>query len=568
MTTTSRTGGEILADQLLIHGVDTVFAVPGESYLPVLDAFFDRRDALRLITCRHEAGAANMAEAAGKLTGRPGVCLVTRGPGACHASVGVHTAHQDSTPLLLLVGQVARGTRGREAFQEIDVRDMFQPPMAKWAVEIEDTRRLPELLHTAFRTATSGRPGPVVVGLPEDMLQESADVQDAGPWTPARAHPAPGDVDRAHRLLAEAERPLIIAGGGNWAPAGRRALTALAETADVPVAVSFRRQDLVDNEHPHYAGDLSTSVDPRLVRRVGDATHLLVLGARLGEMTTGGYTTIRPGRQRVPLVHVHPDPFELGRVFVPELAVAADPGAFAAALAEREFAAGPDRRAWREAAHADYLQASTPDAYTAELDMGQVMLQLRASLPADTVITVDAGNFSGWAQRFWRFRHARSQLGPTSGAMGYSVPAGVAASILAPGREVVSFVGDGGFLMSGQELATAVQHGARPLVLVVNNSMYGTIRMHQELAYPGRTIGTDLRNPDFAGLAQVYGAHGERVTRTEQFPDALARARKSGTAAVIELVVEPGQITTRATLAELRAAKARTDPPAPRQPGD
>ena len=459
-----------------------------------------------------------MAEAAGKLTGRPGVCLVTRGPGACHASVGVHTAHQDSTPLLLLVGQVARDTRGREAFQEIDVRDMFQAPMAKWAVEIEDTRRLPELLHAAFRTATSGRPGPVVVGLPEDMLQESADALDAGPWTPARAHPAPGDVDRAHRLLAEAEQPLIIAGGGNWALAGRQALAALAEAADVPVAVSFRRQDLLDNEHPHYAGDLSTSVDPRLVQRVRDATHLLVLGARLGEMTTGGYTTIRPGRQRVPLVHVHPDPFELGRVFVPELAVAADPGAFAAALADQEFAAAPDRRAWREAAHADYLNASTPDAYAAELDMGQVMLHLRASMPADTVITVDAGNFSGWSQRFWRFRYARSQLGPTSGAMGYSVPAGVAASILAPEREVISFVGDGGFLMSGQELATAVQHGARPLVLVVNNGMYGTIRMHQELAYPGRTIGTDLRNPDFAGLARVYGAHGERVTRTEEFP--------------------------------------------------
>ena len=567
MTTTSRTGGEILADQLLVHGVDTVFAVPGESYLPVLDAFVDRRDALRLITCRHEAGAANMAEAAGKLTGRPGVCLVTRGPGACHASVGVHTAHQDSTPLLLLVGQVARGTRGREAFQEIDVRDMFQAPMAKWAVEIEDTRRLPELLHAAFRTATSGRPGPVVVGLPEDMLRESADVPDAGPWTPARAHPAPGDVDRAHRLLAAAGQPLIIAGGGNWTPAGRQALAALAEAADAPVAVSFRRQDLVDNEHPHYAGDLSTSVDPRLVRRVRDATHLLVLGARLGEMTTGGYTTIRPGCQRVPLVHVHPDPFELGRVFVPELAVAADPGAFAAALADREFPAGADRRAWREAAHADYLDASTPGAYPGELDMGQVMRQLRASLPADAVITVDAGNFSGWAQRFWRFRHARSQLGPTSGAMGYSVPAGVAASILAPGREVVSFVGDGGFLMSGQELATAVQHGARPLVLVVNNGMYGTIRMHQELAYPGRTIGTDLRNPDFAALARAYGAHGERVTRTEEFPDALARARASGTAAVVELVVDPDQITTRATLAGLRAARARTDPPAPRGPG-
>lgn len=567
MTADCRTGGEILADQLLIHGVDTVFAVPGESYLPVLDAFFDRRDALRLITCRHEAGAANMAEAAGKLTGRPGVCLVTRGPGACHASVGVHTAHQDSTPMLLLVGQVARDTRGREAFQEIDVRDMFQAPMAKWAVEIEDTGRLPELLHAAFRTATSGRPGPVVVGLPEDMLQEAAQVGDAGTWTPARAHPAPTDVARAHRLLAEAERPLLIAGGSNWTPAGREALATLAEVADAPVAVSFRRQDLVDNEHLHYAGDLSTSVDPRLVERVKDATLLLVLGARLGEMTTGGYATLRPGRQLVPLVHVHPDPFELGRVFIPDLAVAADPGAFAAALADRDFPAGPARQAWREAAHSDYLRASTPEPYAADLDMGQVMLHLRATMPSDTVITVDAGNFSGWAQRFWRFRHPRSQLGPTSGAMGYSVPAGVAASILAPEREVVSFVGDGGFLMSGQELATAAQHGARPLVLIVNNSMYGTIRMHQERSYPGRTIGTDLKNPDFAVLAKVYGAHGERVTRTDQFPDALGRARASGTAAVIELVVDPDQITTRTTLAQLHGTETGDSGPNSRQPG-
>ncbi len=566
MTTQLRTGGEILADQLLLHGVRTVFAVPGESYLPVLDACFDRRAVLRLVTCRHESGAANMAEAAGKLTGAPGVCLVTRGPGACHASVGVHTAHQDSTPMLLLVGQVARGTRGREAFQEIEVRDLFRTPMAKWAVEIEDPQRLPELLHAAFRTATSGRPGPVVVGLPEDMLRASAVVPDAAPWRCTRPHPDPTDVDRAYHLLRDAERPLILAGGGSWTETGRQALARLAEQADAPVAVSFRRQDLIDNEHPHYAGDLSTSVDPRLVRRVREATHLLVLGARLGEMTTRGYTTLRPGRQDVPLVHVHPDPFELGRVFIPELPVPADPGAFAATLARRAFAFRPERRAWREAAHRDYCLASTPDPYPADLDMGQVLLHLRATLPADTVITVDAGNFSGWVQRFWRFRHPRSQLGPTSGAMGYSVPAGVAASLLDPAREVVSFVGDGGFLMADQELATAVQHAARPLVLVVNNGMYGTIRMHQEQAYPNRPLGTDLRNPDFAALARAYGAHGERVTRTDQFPGALARARASGTASVIELVVDPNQITTRTTLAQLHGAGAhpgRSRAPAP-----
>ncbi len=557
MMPSRRSGGEILADQLLIHGVDTIFAVPGESYLPVLDALYDRRDALRLVTCRHEAGAANMAEAAGKLTGRPGICLVTRGPGACHASIGVHTAHQDSTPMLLLVGQVARPTRGREAFQEINVQDMFRTPMAKWAVEIEDTSRLPELLHVAFRTATTGRPGPVVVGLPEDMLQESVEVDDAKPWTPAPAHPVAADVERTCRLFSDAPRPLIIAGGSGWTDSGRSHLTALAERAEIPVAVSFRRQDLIDNEHSCYAGDLSTSVDPRLVRRVQEASHLLVLGARLGEMTTGGYSTIRPGRQRASLTHVHADPFELGRVFIPDFAIAADPGAFAGALSKCEFSGHAERRDWRETAHGDYLAASTPEPYAAELDMGQVMLHLRNAMPADTVITVDAGNFSGWAQRFWRFRRPRSQLGPTSGAMGYSVPAGVAASLMAPQRDVLSFVGDGGFMMAGHELATAVQHGARPIVLVINNAMFGTIRMHQERDYPGRPIGTDLRNPDFPALANAYGAHGERVTRTDQFPAALERARACGTAAVIELVVDADQITTRATIRQLRAAAAK-----------
>ncbi len=552
-----RSGGEILADQLRLHGVDTVFAVPGESYLPVLDALYDRRDAIRLITCRHEAGAANMAEAAGKLTGRPGVCLVTRGPGACHASIGVHTAHQDSTPMVLLVGQIARDTRGREAFQEIDVRDMFRPPMAKWAIEIEDTRRLPEMLHAAFRTATTGRPGPVVLGLPEDMLQETATVADSAAWAAARTYPAPGDAALARDLLANAERPLIIAGGSTWDAAGREHLTALAEQSDIPVAVSFRRQDLMDNEHTHYAGDLSTSVDPRLVARVREATHLLVLGARLGEMTTAGYTTLRPGRQPATLIHVHPDPFEVGRVFVPDLGVAADPGAFCAALTASGVTAAPVRSAWREAAHADYLDASTPDGYGADLDMGAVMRHLRDTLPPDTVITIDAGNFSGWPQRFWRFRHPRSQLGPTSGAMGYSVPAGVAASLVAPERTTVSFVGDGGFLMAGHELATAVQHGGRPIVLLVNNAMYGTIRMHQERSYPERTIGTDLVNPDFPALARAYGAHGERVTRTADFPEALARAQACGTAAVIELVVDAEQITTRTTLQAVREASTR-----------
>lgn len=558
MPPSPRTGGEILADQLVVHGADTVFAVPGESFLAALDAFHDRRNAIRLVTCRHEAGAANMAEAHGKLTRRPGVCFVTRGPGACHASVGVHTARQDSTPMVLLVGQVDRGTRGREAFQEIDVRDMFQPPLAKWAVEAEDAARLPELLHAAFQAAATGRPGPVVVGLPEDMLRDRAEVADSLPWSPAPAHPPPEAVARARALLEGAERPLIVAGGGAWPEDGAAGLADFARDSAIPLAVSFRRQDLVDNAHPAYAGDLSSSIDPRLAARVREASHLLVLGARLGEMTTGGYATVPPRGRAAVLVHVYPDPAELGRVHAPDLAVASDPAAFAAALAEGGPLDGSGRGEWMRSARRDYEEASEPGGYGGDLDMGAVMRHLREAMPEDTIITIDAGNFSGWPQRFWRFRRPRTQLGPTSGAMGYSVPAGVAASITRPDRAVLSFVGDGGFLMAGHELATAALHGAAPVVLLVNNGMYGTIRMHQERDYPGRVVGTELRNPDFPALAAAYGAHGERVARTAEFAPALERARASGRAAVIELVVDPEQITTRATIAGIRGAAPGT----------
>ncbi len=549
-----RTGGEILADQLILHGADTVFAVPGESYLAALDAFHDRTDSIRLVICRHEAGAANMAEAYGKLTRKPGVCFVTRGPGACHASVGVHTARQDSSPMVLLVGQIARETRGREAFQEIDVRDTFQPPFSKWAVEVESASRLPEILHTAFRTAATGRPGPVVVGLPEDMLKESVVAADSLPWHPTPMHPPPDSVIRVRELLEDAEQPLIIAGGGAWTNEGLEDLTTFARESSIPIVVSFRRQDLINNNDSAYAGDLSSSVDPLLVRRVRKASHLLVVGARLGEMTTGGYTSPSPSQKKATLIHVYPDSSELGRVYPPDLAITADASTFSSALHAGGPLAGLAREEWFQSARRDYEQSSEPSAYEHDLDMGAVMRHLGETMPDDTVITIDAGNFSGWPQRFWRFRRTHTQLGPTSGAMGYSIPAGVAAAIIRPESPVLSFVGDGGFLMASQELATAIQYGATPIVLLINNAMFGTIRMHQEQAHPGRAIGTDLHNPNFPALARAYGAHGERVSKTSEFAPAFERARASGSAAVIELVVNPEQITTRTTISKLRDA--------------
>jgi acetolactate synthase-1/2/3 large subunit len=547
----SRSGGRILVDQLEAHGVDLAFGVPGESYLAVLDALYE--SPIRYVQCRHEVGAANMADAYGKLTGRPGVCLVTRGPGATHAACGVHTAFQDSTPLLLLVGQVPRGVRGREAFQEVDYGRLFAP-LAKWAAEVDSAARLPELVARAFHVATSGRPGPVVLSLPEDVQVEEADVADAAPVSPLETSPAADAVERARELLAGAARPLVLVGGLPWTARAHDDLGSWCAASGLPLAASWRRQDHVDNALPVYAGHLGVGPDPRLARRVREADVVLAVGTRLGDIETGGYSYLDVPRPRQTLIHVFPDPDELGRVYQPDLGIAASPVRFAAALA----ALPPlDQSAWRaetEQARAEYLENLAHTPLPGALQMGDVMAFLRRRLPTDAILTNGAGNFSVWAHRFYEFHRYGTQLAPTSGAMGYGVPAAVAAKLLHPERDVVAMAGDGDFLMTGQELATAVQHDAAILVLVVNNGMYATIRMHQERQYPGRVSGTDLVNPDFAALARAFGAFGEVVARTADFEPAFEAALASGRPALLELRVDPEAITPRHTIAEIRQA--------------
>ena len=549
-TRNSRSGGRILVDQLLVHGADMAFCVPGESYLEVLDALHDS-PSIRLVNARHEAGAANMAEAYGKLTGRPGIALVTRGPGACHAAVGVHTAFQDSTPMILLVGQVARDAMDREGFQEIDYRQMFGP-VAKWAAQIDRVERIPEYMSRAFHVATSGRPGPVVLALPEDMLVDATDAGDAQPYVAHRPAATAADIARVREILAGAEKPLMLVGGSCWSDAACRQAIAFAEANGIPAAVSFRRQDLLSTRSRVYAGDIGTSGPPALVARFKEADVVLVVGARLGEMTTQGYTTLDSPRTRQVLVHVHPDADEIGRVFRPALGIVSSGDGFFAAARSMAPLDGARWSAWTGSARKDYLASLEAPAYSGPLDAAKAMHALDALLPADAIITLDAGNHTGWPQRFLHFGRPRREVGPTSGAMGYSVPAAVAASLLHRDRVVVGFVGDGGFMMSGQELATAVQHGGRPIVVVFNNRMYGTIRMHQEREHPERVVGTDLSEQDFAALGRALGCHAERVTRTEDFAPAFRRAMESGRAALVELLTDPEVVSTRLTITGLR----------------
>ena len=547
-----RSGGQILVDQLLVHGTEMAFCVPGESYLEVLDALHDAGDRIRLINARHEAGAANMAEAYGKLTGKPGICLVTRGPGACHAAVGVHTAFQDSTPMILLIGQVGRDMLDREAFQEIDYRQMFGP-VAKWAAQIDVTARIPEYMARAFHLATSGRPGPVVLALPEDMLTETADVPDARPFAQVQPSLSAEQALAIKGRFAEAERPLVLVGGPGWSDAACANLVSFAERNDLPVACSFRRQDVFDNRSDSFVGDLGTSGPPALVKRVKDADLLVVVGARIGEMTSQGYSVVDVVQPSQRIVHVHPSADEIGRVFTPDLAVASSGDAFAAAFASIDLDGRGRWAGWREAARRDYLDAvAAPRSNSHDFDASSAFAAYRELMPADAIVTLDAGNHTGWPQRFLAFGRPGRQLGPTSGAMGYSVPAAVAASLVYPDRLVIGCVGDGGFQMSGQEISTALQHGGRPVILVFNNSMYGTIRMHQEREHPERVVGTDLVNPDFVALARSLGAHAELVTRTDEFLLALERATASGRAALIELRTDPEQVSTRVTITALR----------------
>ncbi len=548
-----RSGGRVLVDQLRLHGAELAFCVPGESYLPVLDALHDQREAIRLVTCRHEAGAANMAEAYGKLSGRPGLCLVTRGPGAAHAAVGVHTAFQDSTPMILLVGDVGSGFRDREAFQEVDFAAMFAP-LAKWAARIDRAERIPEYLARAFTVAMSGRRGPVVLALPEDVLAEEVAVADARPYAPAYAEPGATELERLRQRLSEAKRPLAILGGHGWSREACADFRAFAEANRLPVACAFRFQDLFDNRHAHYVGDVGIAINPILAERVRTADLLLVLGARLGEMTTSGYTLLASPVPRQGLVHVHPCAEELGRVYQAELPILASMRRMARSLAAM---APVDSSAWAASvaeARADYVAWTARRETPGRLQMWDVVDWLDRHVPEDAIWANGAGNYATWLHRFHRYTGLRTQLAPTSGAMGYSVPAAIAAKIAEPGRMVLSFAGDGCFLMSAPELATAVQQEAAVIFLVVNNGMYGTIRMHQEKHYPGRVIASDLVNPHFAALARSFGAVGEIVEETAQFAPAFERAVASGKPALIELRIDPQAITPTATLDGIRAA--------------
>ncbi len=550
--TLTRSGGEILVANLIAQDATHAFCVPGESYLPVLDALFDVRDRLQLLVCRQEGGAAYMAEAFGKLTGRPGIAFVTRGPGASNAAVGIHTAAQDSTPMIVFVGQVGGDFSDREAFQEVDFRRMFGS-VAKWAAQIDRAERIPEYVAHAYRVAMSGRPGPVVLALPEDMLAARATCADAARVDALSATPDAAEIVAARELLAGAQRPLVIVGGSRWDVAACAALRHFAEVNALPVACGFRSQDLFDNRHANYAGDVGIGINPKLADRVRNADVLLVIGERLGEMTTSGYTLLEAPLPTQRLIHVHPGADELGRVYQPALAIVATPGAFLAMMNRERPVEAAAWGAAAKSAHAEYTAWRAPRPVPGVLDMWHVMQWLDARLPDDAILTNGAGNYSAWLHRLYRFRGFRTQLAPYSGSMGYGVPAAIAAKAVHRHRVVVSWNGDGCFLMNGQELATAVQYDLGVVFVVVDNGMYGTIRMHQERNYPARVFGTDLVNPDFAALARAYGATGETVLRTEEFAPAFERALAGGKPALLHLKLDPQALTLNASLDDLRA---------------
>lgn len=553
----SRSGGQLVVDALVVHGADTIFGVPGESYLPVLDALHD--STMRFIINRQEGGAAFMAEAYGKLTGRPGICFVTRGPGATNASIGVHTAYQDSTPMILFIGQVGNDFVEREAFQEIDYRRMFGP-MAKWVAQIDRADRIPEYIARAFQVATSGRPGPVVLALPEDCLSALASVADTRCYTPVRASASESQMHQLRQDLAAAQRPIVLLGGGGWDAQACQHITTFLQNNQLPAACAFRFQDLIDNAHPNYIGDVGIGINPKLAQRIKNADLIIAIGPRLGEMTTGGYTLLEAPIAKQKLIHVHSDALELGRVYQADLMINSGMQQIANSLAQMNPV---DATSWQETvseAKAELLTwQQEPRIFAQEkapLNLWQVVRAIQQLAPADSIITNGAGNYATWAHRYYTYGGFRTQLAPTSGAMGYSVPSGIAAKIIHPERTVITFAGDGEYLMNGQELATAVQYKAGVIIIVFNNSMFGTIRMHQEKEFPGRVSGTELHNPDFAALARAYGAAGEVVNSTEEFDSAFARAlahsRDFQRPALIELRYDGNLITPGASLADLR----------------
>ncbi|APW46633.1 thiamine pyrophosphate-binding protein [Rhodoferax antarcticus] len=573
--------GHLLVQSLIAQGVTHAFGVPGESFLAVLDGFYQYRDQIKFVVNRQEGGAAFMAEAVGKLTRRPGVCFVTRGPGATNASIGVHTAFQDSTPLVLFVGDVASNARDREAFQELNYLSFFGPStqgMAKRVERIDDPTRIPEYIARAFATAMNGRPGPVVLVLPQDMLMQTV-TPHAMAGTTLQALPKVLAVEgqiglqplsQLREKLLKAKQPMVIAGGSGWSPQAAHDLQRFAENWCLPVGNAFRFQDTFDNHHPLYAGDVGIGLNPKLAQRIKDSDLILAIGCRLGEITSGGYTLIESPRPRQTLLHIHASAEELNRVFQADLAIQASVASAAASLKELSAPASFKWARWSAACHADYLVNLQPSAIkdlpadTAQgvVNMPAIIATLQQHLPPDAVLTNGAGNFASWLHRFYRYhglvKGFKTQLAPTNGAMGYGVPAGIAAA-LTTGRLVFTLTGDGDFLMNGQELATAAQHGAKTIILLLNNGMFGTIRMHQEREFPQRVSGTPLRNPDFSALAQAYGYAGVRISRTEQFEPELvaALAREQGT--LIELMLEPEAITTRGSLnAITEEAMART----------
>jgi len=544
-----RSAAEVLVDQLRIHSVRHVFCVPGESYLAVLDAFHDSD--LTVTVCRQEAGAAIMAEAVGKVTGRPGVCFVTRGPGATNAAHGIHIARQDSTPLVMFVGQVARETRGREAFQELDYRAVFGS-MAKWATEIDDAARVPEIVSRAFHTAANGRPGPVVVAIPEDMLVERIAVDDAPPFSAVETSPGLYEMQKFAELLAAARAPVAVLGGSRWSQEACDRMARFAEKYKLPVCTTFRRGHLFDQTHSCYAGDLGIGPNPKLLERIKSSDLVIVIGGRLGELPSQHYTLFDIPRPQHPFVHVHPGAEELGRVYSPHLAINATPTAFTAALETLKFSRAAAGEA--KAANADYRAwTDKPTEQPGAVNFGAVMIWLRENLARDAFLCNGAGNYAAWIHRFFRFRRFAQQVAPASGSMGYGVPAAVAMKRLHPERQVICIAGDGDFLMNGQEFATAVQYDLPFTTIVFDNGMYGTIRMHQEREYPGRISATDLRNPDFAAYARAFGGFGVSVERTEDFPAAFRAAEASGKPAIVRLAIDPEAITPGTTLAKIRA---------------
>jgi acetolactate synthase I/II/III large subunit len=546
-----KTGGKLIVEALEANGVDRIFCVPGESYLAVLDALHDS-NRIRTIVCRQEGGAAMMADCHGRLTGQPGICFVTRGPGATNASAGIHIAMQDSSPLIMFIGQIAGHAREREAFQEVNYKRFFGD-IAKWVVEIDDAARIPELVTRAFAVATSGRPGPVIVSLPEDMLTSLAEAPDALPYTPVETSPGEAEMHKLAELLGNAKRPFVILGGSRWSAEAKSRLESAAETWALPVGVSFRRQMLFDHLHPCYAGDVGIGPNPKIATYIKQADLVLLVGGRFGEMPSSDYTLLKSPYPDQTLVHVHADASELGRVYRPTLAINASPEAFASAFAKLKSKATPAWANETESLHKAYLDWSTPpETGPGAVQMGPIMNYLESVLPDNAIMTNGAGNYASWVHRFHRFRRFATQAAPTSGSMGYGTPGAVAAKALFPDRDVIAFAGDGCFLMNGQEFATAVQYDLPIIVIVVNNGIYGTIRMHQEREYPGRVSGTDLRNPDFADLARAYGGHGETVEKTAEFAPAFERARVSRKPSIIEIKLDPEAITPTRTLTDIR----------------